>query len=68
MVRRIVGVLVEAGRGGLTPDAGRVAALRSDSDLPPKLTAPASGLFLERVFYETPPAVHALTAPLIRIK
>jgi tRNA pseudouridine38-40 synthase len=51
MVRRIVGVLVEAGRGGLTP--GDVAKLlQSNSDLPPKLTAPASGLFLERVFYE----------------
>ena len=51
MVRRIVGVLVEAGRGGLTPnDVAKL--LQSNSDLPPKLTAPASGLFLERVFYE----------------
>ena len=50
MVRRIVGVLVEVGRGGLA--AGRVGGLLSStSDLPPKLTAPASGLFLERVFY-----------------
>src|SRR5207342_3878045 len=55
MVRRIVGVLVEAGRGGLS--ARDVAGLLSStSDLPPKLTAPASGLFLERVFYEEPPA------------
>ena len=50
MVRRIVGVLVEAGRGGLTP-AEVGALLTSESDLPPKLTAPASGLFLERVYY-----------------
>jgi tRNA pseudouridine38-40 synthase len=50
MVRRIVGVLVEAGRGGLTP-ADVAKLLSSDSDLPPKLTAPASGLFLERVDY-----------------
>ena len=51
MVRRIVGVLVETGRGGLA--ASKVASLlSSESDLPPKLTAPASGLFLERVFYE----------------
>jgi tRNA pseudouridine38-40 synthase len=51
MVRRMIGVLVEVGRGGLTPDD--VAALMaSDSDLPARLTAPASGLFLERVFYE----------------
>jgi tRNA pseudouridine38-40 synthase len=50
MVRRIVGVLVEAGRGGLTP-AEVGALLSGESDLPPKLTAPASGLFLERVYY-----------------
>jgi len=53
MVRRIVGVLVETGRGGL--EVGQVASLLSGtSDLPPKLTAPASGLFLEHVFYEQP--------------
>ena len=53
MVRRIVGVLVEVGRGGL--EAGQIAGLlASTSDVPPKLTAPASGLFLERVWYETP--------------
>jgi len=51
MVRRIVGVLVEAGRGGLSP-ADVAKLLSSDSDLPPKLTAPSSGLFLEKVFYE----------------
>jgi len=51
MVRRIVGVLVEVGRGGLPPDA--VGSLMTkDSELPARLTAPASGLFLERVFYE----------------
>lgn len=50
MVRRLVGVLAEVGRGGLTPkDMTRL--LQSDSDLPPKLTAPASGLFLEHVEY-----------------
>jgi len=53
MVRRIVGVLVEAGRGGLTP-ADVTNLLSSDSDLPPKLTAPSSGLFLESVSYEKP--------------
>jgi tRNA pseudouridine38-40 synthase len=67
MVRRIVGVLVDVGRGGLSPDAAG-SLLTGDSDLPPKLTAPASGLFLERVYYETPSAAEALTAPLIRIK
>jgi tRNA pseudouridine38-40 synthase len=50
MVRRLVGVLVEVGRGGLDPkDMPRLLASRSE--LPAKLTAPASGLFLERVDY-----------------
>lgn len=54
MVRRLTGVLAAAGRGDL--DVTRVGALLgSDSDLPARLTAPASGLFLERVFYEPPP-------------
>src|SRR5580765_1960186 len=49
MVRRLVGVLVAVGRGDLPP--GQVARLlTSESDIPAKLTAPASGLFLERVF------------------
>ena len=51
MVRRLVGVLVEVGRGGLA--ASSVAAMLTDrTDLPARLTAPASGLFLERVYYE----------------
>ena len=51
MVRRMVGVLVEVGKGDLDPDAVHTL-LRGRSDLPAKLTAPASGLFLERVFYQ----------------
>jgi tRNA pseudouridine38-40 synthase len=50
MVRRLVGVLVEVGRSGLTvQDAASM--LTNPSPLPARLTAPASGLFLERVFY-----------------
>ena len=50
MVRRIVGVLVEIGRGGLdATTAGRF--LIEASEVPARLTAPASGLFLERVYY-----------------
>ena len=45
LVRRLVGVIVEVGRGGLTPDEA-AALLSSDSGLPARLTAPASGLFL----------------------
>jgi tRNA pseudouridine38-40 synthase len=51
MVRRIVGVLVEIGRGGLEP-AAAAEFLSESSAAPAKLTAPPSGLFLERVFYE----------------
>jgi tRNA pseudouridine38-40 synthase len=50
MVRRMVGVLVEVGRGGLAPGAVQ-AMLGADSDLPARLTAPPSGLFLESVLY-----------------
>ena len=50
MVRRMVGVLVECGRGNLgPPEVPRM--LHGDSDLPAQLTAPPSGLFLERVLY-----------------
>jgi tRNA pseudouridine38-40 synthase len=51
MVRRIVGVLVESGRGAL-PTTEVAGLLTGRSGLPARLTAPASGLFLERVFYE----------------
>ena len=55
MVRRIVGVLVAVGRGELTE--GDVAGLLAGrSRLPAQLTAPASGLFLERVRYPGDPA------------
>ena len=51
MVRRIVGVLVEIGRGGLEPSA-IAEFLAGPSDVPARRTAPASGLFLERVYYQ----------------
>lgn len=54
MVRRLVGVLVEVGRGGLKPEAAE-AMLRTRSGLPARLTAPAAGLFLERVYYPGDP-------------
>ncbi|MDD4997877.1 MAG: tRNA pseudouridine(38-40) synthase TruA [Syntrophales bacterium] len=63
MVRRLVGILVEAGRGTLSPaDAERL--LTGASDLPARCTAPASGLFLAQVLYEgdvlAPPALPPL--------
>jgi len=59
MVRRIVGVLVEIGRGQLDPGAA-ARCLADRSDVPARLTAPPSGLFLERVYYGD----DARTAPL----
>ena len=51
MVRRMVGIMVEAGRGNLfPPDIKRM--LTSKSEIPAKFTAPPSGLFLEQVLYE----------------
>jgi len=69
MVRRMIGVLVEVGKGELAAQA--VADLMAtNSDLPARLTAPAAGLFLEQVFYDTPPPesdwpIRAVT-PLVR--
>ena len=51
MVRRMVGVLAEVGRGTLKP-AEVERFLREESSVPARHTAPPSGLFLERVFYE----------------
>jgi tRNA pseudouridine38-40 synthase len=51
MVRRMVGIMVEAGRRNLfPPDIERM--LTGKSEIPAKFTAPSSGLFLEKVFYE----------------
>jgi tRNA pseudouridine38-40 synthase len=54
MVRRVVGVLVEIGRGGLEP-ADAAALLTESSAAPARLTAPPSGLFLDRVYYKGDP-------------
>ncbi len=51
MVRRMVGVLAEVGRGGLRGE-DVLRFLESPSEVPARLTAPPSGLFLERVVYE----------------
>ena len=52
MVRRIVGMLAEAGRGNLNEE-GFARLLKFYSDAPAKFTAPPSGLFLERVLYKS---------------
>lgn len=62
MVRRIVGVLVEVGRGGLTVQQAQ-SMLVARSDVPATLTAPASGLFLERVTYPGDPLEVPVVVP-----
>jgi tRNA pseudouridine38-40 synthase len=52
MVRRLAGTLVEVGRGHLDPAAvAKLLAQRSAA--PAKWTAPPSGLFLEKVMYDS---------------
>lgn len=51
MVRQMVGVIAEIGRGKLTPEEAK-GFFSNLSGQPAKLTAPPSGLFLERVYYE----------------
>ena len=54
MVRRLVGVLVAVGRGEM--QAAEMATLfEADPRTIAPLTAPASGLFLERVYYRNDP-------------
>lgn len=65
MVRQVVGALAEVGRGNLTPaEVGRF--LTTESDAPAKLTAPPSGLFLERVYYPGEKRLELLE-PLINV-
>ncbi|MDO8784961.1 MAG: tRNA pseudouridine(38-40) synthase TruA [Syntrophales bacterium] len=51
MVRRMMGILVEAGRGNLAR-LEIEKMLTHASDIPAKFTAPPSGLFLEQVLYK----------------
>jgi len=51
MVRRIVGIVVEAGRGNFTA-ADISKMLSSYSESPARFTAPPSGLYLEKVLYD----------------
>jgi len=65
-VRRMTGVLVEAGRGKLQKK-DVAGFLREHSDIPAKLTAPPSGLFLEKVYYKGEKIVYS-AKPLISIE
>ena len=63
MVRRIIGVLVAVGTGELQMDDVR-EFLDAKSATPARLTAPASGLFLEHVYYEGDKRLKDLTPVL----
>jgi tRNA pseudouridine38-40 synthase len=63
MVRRLVGVLAEVGRGKLSPRDVRTF-LEAASETPARHTAPPSGLFFERVFYEDEPRERPLQSAL----
>jgi tRNA pseudouridine38-40 synthase len=61
MVRRLVGVLVEVGRGALSPSEV-TRLIGAPSELPARLTAPSSGLFLEHVRYPGEPGPGPIVA------
>ena len=65
LVRQIVGVMVEAGRGKLSVEKIQ-HYINVQSDEPAKFTAPPSGLFLERVYYKGDKQLHELT-PILQI-
>jgi tRNA pseudouridine38-40 synthase len=65
-VRRMTGVIVETGRGNISPN--EVASFfKETTDIPAKLTSPPSGLFLEHVWYSRDEIVYDID-PLIRIR
>ncbi len=64
-VRRMTGVLVDVGRGKLTPE-DVTSFFRGTTDIPAKLTAPPSGLFLERVYYNKEEIVFS-TSPVVNL-
>lgn len=64
-VRRMTGVLAEAGRGKLNP-ADINSFFQGSTDIPAKLTPPPSGLFLERIYYDKKDIIWDAT-PVINI-
>jgi tRNA pseudouridine38-40 synthase len=64
-VRRMTGVLVEVGRGNISPEEVE-GMFKTYTDIPAKLTAPPSGLFLEKVYYDKAEMIFE-TRPLINI-
>ncbi len=65
MVRRVIGVIAEVGRGKLSLEKVQ-EYMDTKSGEPAKLTAPPSGLFLEQVIYKGDKKIYELT-PLIHV-
>ncbi|MFM8770976.1 MAG: tRNA pseudouridine(38-40) synthase TruA [Candidatus Kapaibacterium sp.] len=66
MVRQMIGMIVECGRGALTPDH-LAELLRNESSFPATKTAPPSGLFLHHVHYDKHEE-RPLVQPIIQIR
>ncbi len=69
MVRRMVGVIVEAGRGNL--NGSEIEQFFSGrNEVPARLTAPPSGLYLEKVYYnkEQPRRGKSLVPQILRLR
>lgn len=66
MVRQMVGMIVECGRGDVRPDA-LAELLRGQSSFPATKTAPPSGLFLHHVQYDRD-EVRPNVSPLLMIR
>ncbi|MDO9515765.1 MAG: tRNA pseudouridine(38-40) synthase TruA [Syntrophales bacterium] len=66
MVRRVVGVLVEVGRGTLSYQDVE-GMLHNPSDIPAQVTASPSGLFLEQVLYEGDTLQSAGSLPVLPV-
>jgi tRNA pseudouridine38-40 synthase len=66
MVRQMVGVMAEIGRGKMEMKEIQ-NFLQTKSDIPARLTAPPSGLFMERVYYRGEKRLEALE-PVLKIE
>lgn len=64
MVRQMVGMIVDCGRGGMDPGKLR-ELLTSASVLPAQRTAPPSGLFLDHVRYSKSEPVPPIQPPIV---
>ena len=64
MVRRVVGILAEVGRGRKS-EKDILFYLNNKTNEPAKFTAPPSGLFLEKIDYENNAAKDSLKSPFL---